>query len=146
MPGLPEALAEAIARVARSLRGMAVKKPPSVSETIDWARTLLTLGVERIDQESFFQTAHVLLKNLFEASCRALDAGADTLVLGCTGMLGVAAALQDRLESERTRVPVVDPTGASLGMLLSMHSMGLKPSRRTYMPPPDKERASATGD
>lgn len=88
----------------------------------------------------------VLLKNLFEASCRALDAGADTLVLGCTGMLGVAAALQDRLESEQARVPVVDPTGASLAMLLSMHSMGLKPSRRTYMPPPDKERISATGD
>ena len=32
-----------------------------------------------------------LLKNLFEASCRALDAGAAVLVLGCTGMLGVAA-------------------------------------------------------
>ena len=82
----------------------------------------------------------VLLKNLFEASCRALDAGADVLVLGCTGMLGVAAALQVRLESERTRVPVVDPTGASLAMLLTMHSMGLKPSRTTYMPPPDKAR------
>lgn len=85
----------------------------------------------------------ILLKNLFEASCRALDAGADALVLGCTGMLGVAAALQDRLESQQARVPVVDPTGAALGMLLSMHSMGLKPSRRTYMPPPDKERTSA---
>ncbi len=61
-PGLPEALAEAIARVARSLRGMAVKKPPSVSETIDWAKTLVTLGVERIDRESFSETAHVMLK------------------------------------------------------------------------------------
>ena len=86
----------------------------------------------------------VLLKNLFEASCRALDAGADALVLGCTGMLGVAAALQARLESERTRVPVVDPTGASLAMLLSMHSMGLRPSRTTYMPPPDKARTDPT--
>jgi len=61
-PGLPEALAEAIAAVARSLRGMAVKKPPSVSETIDWAKTLVTLGVERIDRESFSETAHVMLK------------------------------------------------------------------------------------
>ncbi len=84
----------------------------------------------------------ILLKNLFEASCRALDGGADVLVLGCTGMLGVAASLQDRLESAQARVPVVDPTGASLGMLLSMHSMGLRPSRSTYMPPPDKERTS----
>ena len=82
----------------------------------------------------------VLLKNLLEASWRSLDSGADVLVLGCTGMLGVAAALQARLESEGTRVPVVDPTGAALGMLMTMHSMGLKPSRKTYMPPPDKER------
>ena len=81
-----------------------------------------------------------LLKSLFEASCRALSRGADVLVLGCTGMLGVAAALQDRLESEQVRVPVVDPTGAALGMLLTMHSMGLKVSRTTYMPPPAKER------
>ena len=87
-----------------------------------------------------------LLKSLFEASCRALDADADALVLGCTGMLGVAAALQAGLESEQVRVPVVDPTGAALGMLLAMHSMGLKPSRKTYMPPPDKQRTSAIGD
>ena len=85
----------------------------------------------------------VLLKNLLEASWRSLDSGADVLVLGCTGMLGVAAALQARLESEGTRVPVVDPTGAALGMLMTMHSMGLKPSRKTYMPPPDKERTVA---
>ena len=84
-----------------------------------------------------------LIESLFEASRRALDAGADVLVLGCTGMLGVAAALQARLEAECGRVPVVDPTGASLGMLLTMHSMGLMPSRRTYMPPPDKERTSS---
>ena len=61
-PGLGVALADSIARVARSLRGMALKKPPSVSETIDWARTLLTLGVERVDREFFAETAHVLLK------------------------------------------------------------------------------------
>ena len=61
-PGIPEALADSIAQVARSLRGMALKKPPSVSETIDWARTLLTLGVPRIDSEAFSETSHVLLK------------------------------------------------------------------------------------
>jgi len=84
-----------------------------------------------------------LLKSLAQASHRALDRGADVLVLGCTGMLGVAAALQSQLEAERVRIPVVDPTGASLGLLLTLHSMGLKPSRRTYMPPPDKERSAA---
>ena len=51
-----------------------------------------------------------LLKSLFEASCRAIESrGADVLVLGCTGMLGVAAKLQEKLEAEHVRVPVVDP-------------------------------------
>ena len=84
-----------------------------------------------------------LLKSLFEASCRAIETrGADVLVLGCTGMLGVAAKLQEKLEAEHARVPVVDPTGASLGLLLTLQSMGLKPSRKTYMPPPTKGRSS----
>ena len=76
-PDLPDALAESIAQVARSLRGMALKKPPSVSETIDWARTLLTLGVERIDQEFFSDTAHVMLKYQadIELACKELAAG-----------------------------------------------------------------------
>ena len=104
------------------------------------------VSVEVIDTPVLeLHDAEVLLKNLFEASCRALDAGADVLVLGCTGMLGVAAALQARLASERVGVPVVDPTGAALGTLLTMHSMGLRPSRRTYMSPPDKERTSPAG-
>ena len=98
-------------------------------------------SVEAIDTPVLeLHDADILLKNLYEASCRGLDAGADVLVLGCTGMLGVARALQDRLESEQARVPVVDPTGAALGLLLTMHSMGLQPSRRTYMPPPAKDR------
>ena len=84
-----------------------------------------------------------LIGDLTAASHRALDKGADVLVLGCTGMLGVAAAVQGRLESECIKVPVVDPTGAALGLLLTLQSMGLKPSRRTYMPPPEKERISA---
>jgi MoxR-like ATPase len=73
-PGLPEALAESIAQVARSLRGMALKKPPSVSETIDWGRTLLTLGVERINRDFFSDTAHVLLKYQadIELACKEL--------------------------------------------------------------------------
>ena len=75
-PGLPEALASSIAQLARSLRGMALKKPPSVSETIDWARTLLTLGVERIDRESFSQTSYVLLKYQadIDIACKELAA------------------------------------------------------------------------
>ena len=46
----------------RSLRQMELKKSPSVSETIDWARTLMLLGVEKIDAEVASGTANILLK------------------------------------------------------------------------------------
>jgi MoxR-like ATPase len=44
VPGVEAALAEQIARIVRSIRTLDLKKPPSVSETLDWARTLLLLG------------------------------------------------------------------------------------------------------
>src|SRR6266700_5189102 len=51
IPEIDATLAEQIARVVRTIRALDLKKPPSVSETLDWARTLLLLGVERIDSE-----------------------------------------------------------------------------------------------
>jgi len=44
-------LADQVARIVRSIRQMELKKSPSVSETIDWARTLVLLGIEKIDAE-----------------------------------------------------------------------------------------------
>jgi MoxR-like ATPase len=62
VPGLGEHLADQIARVARSIRNLDLKKSPSVSETIDWARTLLALSIEDIDEAALNDTLHVLLK------------------------------------------------------------------------------------
>jgi MoxR-like ATPase len=62
VPGLADHLAKEIARVARSIREMDLKKSPSVSETIDWAMTLLALGIDHIDKEVIGDTVHVLLK------------------------------------------------------------------------------------
>lgn len=44
VPGLDEALAASVVRVVGALRAMDLRKVPSVSETVDWARTLLALG------------------------------------------------------------------------------------------------------
>lgn len=60
--GLREHLADQVAKVVRSIRSHDLKKPPSVSETIDWARTLLALGIEEIDGGVVTETLHVLLK------------------------------------------------------------------------------------
>ncbi len=62
VPGLGDHLADQIARVARSIRNLDLKKSPSVSETIDWARTLLALSIEDIDEAALNDTLHVLLK------------------------------------------------------------------------------------
>ncbi|MCU4185485.1 MoxR family ATPase [Acidiferrimicrobium sp. IK] len=60
--GITESLAEQIVRIVRSIRSLELKKAPSVSETLDWARTLLLLGIDHVDAESAKETLHVLLK------------------------------------------------------------------------------------
>ena len=62
VPDLDEILAHRIAEVVASIRSMPLRKPPSVSETIDWARTLLALGIESVDIEALDGTLNVLLK------------------------------------------------------------------------------------
>jgi MoxR-like ATPase len=62
VPDISEHLATQITRIVRSLRGMDLKKHPSVSETLDWARTLLLIGVEDIDETHLRETMSVLLK------------------------------------------------------------------------------------
>ncbi|MGC8498108.1 MAG: AAA family ATPase [Acidimicrobiales bacterium] len=62
VPGVRTALAQQIAEVVRSLRQLDLKKAPSVSETLDWARTLVILGREEIGVEDAVATLSVLLK------------------------------------------------------------------------------------
>jgi MoxR-like ATPase len=62
VPAIDAAFAEQIARVVRSIRAFDLKKPPSVSETLDWARTLLLLGVDEVDGETTRDTLSLLLK------------------------------------------------------------------------------------
>jgi MoxR-like ATPase len=62
VPGLSEHLAAQVAKVARSIRNLDLKKAPSVSETIDWARTLLALSIDDVDEAILGDTLHVLLK------------------------------------------------------------------------------------
>ncbi len=62
VPGISEELADQVARIVRSLRTLELRKAPSVSETIDWARTLVILGVDTIDAAGARDTLHILLK------------------------------------------------------------------------------------
>ncbi|MGA0877982.1 MAG: AAA family ATPase [Ilumatobacteraceae bacterium] len=62
VPGISENLADQVARIVRSIRQLDLKKAPSVSETLDWARTLMLLNIESIDAQTAKDTLHVLLK------------------------------------------------------------------------------------
>jgi len=65
---------------------------------------------------------------------------AHVLVLGCTGMMGVAKEIEKRLKNDGYDVPVIDAVAASLKFAESLVSMGVKHSRLTYMTPPKKAR------
>ena len=60
--GLTPSLAEQVSRVVGSIRELDLKKTPSISESLDWARTLVLLGIESIRPEQASETLHVLLK------------------------------------------------------------------------------------
>ena len=60
--GLAEALAEQLVGIVRGLRDLDLRKAPSISETIDWARTLAVLGVDELTPEALSATANVVLK------------------------------------------------------------------------------------
>jgi MoxR-like ATPase len=62
VPDITENLAEQVARIVRSIRQLELKKAPSVSETLDWARTLVLLGIENVDAEQATATVNILLK------------------------------------------------------------------------------------
>jgi MoxR-like ATPase len=63
VPELPERLAAELVRIIGVLRGMQLKKLPSVAETIDWGRTLLALGMDTIDDATIAATLGVVLKH-----------------------------------------------------------------------------------
>jgi MoxR-like ATPase len=60
--GLPDALARTLVEVVRGLRDLDLRKAPSISETIDWARTLAVLGASELTAELLSQTANVVVK------------------------------------------------------------------------------------
>jgi MoxR-like ATPase len=62
VPDITDNLADQVARIVRSLRQLELKKSPSVSETLDWANTLMLLGVDQIDSDTAASTANILLK------------------------------------------------------------------------------------
>ena len=66
--------------------------------------------------------------------------GAHVIVLGCTGMAGLADQLKHELADQGYNIPVVDPLIVALKLAESLVDMKTSQSRLTYPPPPEKER------
>ncbi|MGR6963009.1 AAA family ATPase [Geodermatophilus sp. URMC 61] len=63
VPDLAPGLAEQLVRTVRALRALELKKSPSISETLDWAQTLLELGLDTLDEAAVGSTLGVVLKH-----------------------------------------------------------------------------------
>ena len=62
-PDLPATVAQRLVEVVGMVRDLDLKKPPSIAESIDWARALLLLGASEIDADTFTETMSVIVKH-----------------------------------------------------------------------------------
>ncbi len=78
VPQLDEALARDIGRFMQTLRGRGLVRTPGVAETLDWARALLALNAQELDEDLVNQTFNVILK--YEGDVRKAQAELDKLL------------------------------------------------------------------
>ena len=78
VPGAGKALIDEVVRVVQGLRALDLKKRPSVSETLDWARALVVLGADHLDAATAKDTLNLLLK--YEGDVEAARPALDKLV------------------------------------------------------------------
>jgi MoxR-like ATPase len=62
-PEMPRELARRLVEVIEMVRDLDLKKPPSIAESIDWARTLILMGVDDIDRETFASSMSIIVKH-----------------------------------------------------------------------------------
>jgi MoxR-like ATPase len=62
VPEIDKRLAEEVVMLMHKLREIDLKKAPSISETIDWARSLIALNADTLDEEIVSDTLNVILK------------------------------------------------------------------------------------
>jgi MoxR-like ATPase len=62
-PELDESLARRLVEIVHMVRQLDLKKPPSIAESIDWARTLLLVGADDIDRETFQNSMSIIVKH-----------------------------------------------------------------------------------
>ena len=74
-PDLTEQMVRKLVEVVHMVRSLDLKKPPSIAESIDWARALLLLGAEDVDEEVLRSTMSVIVKHRTDLDIVAERAG-----------------------------------------------------------------------
>src|SRR5436853_2652958 len=85
-PELSETVARKLVEVIHMIRGLDLKKPPSIAESIDWARALLMLGADDIDASVFERTMSIIVKHRTDLDIVAERVGVK--LGGAGGILG----------------------------------------------------------
>jgi len=75
-PDLDDSVAQKLVQLVGEIRGLDLKKAPSIAESIDWARSLLLLGANSIDQTVFHETLGTLIKHQVDLEVVAQRVGA----------------------------------------------------------------------
>jgi MoxR-like ATPase len=88
-PELDEQLARRLVEVVHMVRSLDLKKPPSIAESIDWARAVLLLGADDIDRSVFERTMSIIVKHRTDLDLVAERVG---VKLEAPGQLGAEAA------------------------------------------------------
>src|ERR671921_143235 len=84
-PELSETMARKLVEVVHMVRGLDLKKPPSIAESIDWARALLLLGADDVDAGVLQRTMSIIVKHRTDLDLVAERVG---VKLGDGGILG----------------------------------------------------------
>ncbi|MBU4534627.1 MAG: hypothetical protein KKF16_02085 [Euryarchaeota archaeon] len=63
LPDAPSTLVEAVVKAVQRIRNLALIKKPSIRATVDWVKTMVALGHDELEEESFQETVGVVLKN-----------------------------------------------------------------------------------
>ncbi len=63
LPGVKDTLAQAVVRAVTALRGLELKKAPSIAETLDWVQALALLNADTLSSELIAQTLNLVLKH-----------------------------------------------------------------------------------
>lgn len=92
VPGIAEQLADEVVDVVQSIRKLDLKKTPSISETLDWAKALTLLNVHRLEESLVNETLNTILK--YEGDIRKAE-----------------AELKDFLHKQKTKAKTSSPQG-----------------------------------